>query len=189
MKRELFIDFLETVSSFSDVEKKLIFDHTTSRIFEKGSYLLKFGEISTDVNFIISGVIRFYIVGEDGEELTTAFISEGECASRIESFLKNTPSNGYLHCETSCDLITINKKDWVFLCDNTKNFGYAMGQLGSMYVAKKMELQRRLLTDDAQSAYLEFLKKHKSIADRVPMKHIASYLGITPSSLSRIKKK
>ncbi len=182
------IDFLETVAEFSAKEKKLIFEHCNSRNVEKGAYLLSLGEVCNEVNFIIKGVVRFYILNDSGEELTTAFLSEGEIASRTESFLKGVPSNGYLRCETNCEFVTINRKSWNVLCEHTKNFGYAMGQIVSLSISKKMEMQRRILNEDARNSYVDFIKMHENVANRVNMKHIASYLGITPSSLSRIKK-
>lgn len=188
MKNEKLIGFLENVASFSSKEKILILNCLEERKKQKGDFLLEMGQISTEIHFVTKGVVRFFIISEKGEELTTAFISEDEVAVRIESFLRNSPSNGFLQCETSCEFITITKDNWNYLCAETKNFGYAMTQLASIYVAKKMEIQRRLLTADAHSAYMDFLKYHGNIADRVPLKHISSYLGITPSSLSRIKK-
>ncbi len=63
-----------------------------------------------------------------------------------------------------------------------------MGQIGTLSLSKMMEIQRKMLTDDAQSAYQDFVNLHPEFHNRIPMKYIASYLGITPSSLSRIKK-
>lgn len=187
MKKKVLLDFLENVSTFSQQELNLIDQHSTTKHYKKGSFITSYGEICNEVSLVLQGVIRFYILNEQGDEMTTAFILRGELAARIESFLKQSPSNGYLVCETDCDLITISKENWDFLCQNTKNFGFALTQYGAIGVAQKLEFQRRLLNLDARSAYLEFAQRHQHVIDQVPLKHIANYLGITPSSLSRVR--
>jgi len=188
MKKLKFIDFLEQVCSFTAKEKELIIHASEIQTLSKGQYLLEMNEVCKHVHFVLKGVIRFYILNDKGDELTTTFLSEGELVARIESFLKNAPSNGYLQCETSCELISISKENYVELYKISKRFGYAMSQLVSLSVAKKMEIQRRLLTEDGKESFLDFNKFHKNIANRIPSNHIASYLGMTPSSLSRVKK-
>lgn len=188
MEKGEFIAFLEKTAEFSASEKQLIYDHTELKKFEKGDYLVKFGEVCKNMCFITTGVIRFYILTDEGEELTMMFLSEGEMALRLESFFKNTPSNGFLQCETACELICISKEKWLFLKKKVANFAAALNENASVYMAQKLELQRRLFNQDAINSYLEFVKVNSNIVDRIPMKHLASYLGITPSSLSRLKK-
>ena len=188
MKRDKLLSLLEEHAEFSASEKSLIFEALEIIVVNKGEFLLKYDEICQQVHFVLEGVVRCFILNEKGEELTTTFISEGEMTTRIESFFTQTPSSGYLQCETDCELISISKEKWDFLCRNTKNFGNAIGQFATICMAQKLEIQRRLLMLEAKDAYLDFIKFHEKIIDRVPMNHISSYLGITPSSLSRIKK-
>ncbi len=182
------INFLEELTPLSETEKKLLIDLCEVKQSEKGDHILEYGQICTEMYFVTSGVVRFYILNDKGEELTNAFIGESEVATRLESFLRGIPSNGYLQCETHCHFITISKKNWNIITEKSKNICITMASLATIYVARKLEMQRRLLTEDGRSAYLDFMKFYENVADRIPMKHISSYLGITPSSLSRIKK-
>jgi CRP/FNR family transcriptional regulator, anaerobic regulatory protein len=188
MIRGQLIEFLENMTELTEDDKSLIFQYTEEKRANKGDFLLEFGQTCTELHFVLSGVIRFYILNDKGEELTTVFIGESEIATRLESFLRGVPSNGYLQCETPCHLITISKQNWNIIAEKSSNISIAMANLATIYLSKKLEIQRRLLTSDARSAYLEFMKFHCDLAERIPMKHISSYLGITPSSLSRIKK-
>jgi CRP-like cAMP-binding protein len=188
MKEEKSAHFLDTIGEFSIQEKQLIMDHTHNLHLEKGEFLLKYGETCKDISFVKKGIVRFYLLTEEGEELTMMFLSPYEMVLRIESFLKNVPSNGFLECITACDFVCISKENWLQIKKKVKNFGATIAEHGSLFMSKKLEFQRRLLNNDALSAYHEFMKRNKAIADQIPMKHLASYLGITPSSLSRIKK-
>lgn len=154
---------------------------------KKEDYFSEAGKIPKEVGFIVEGVVRGCYYNNTGEEITRCFISENSLVCDYVNFEANTSSSEYLQAITDCCLIVFSKKNWEELShtivgwDNIKN---KMVQLCMYQKSRKGPV----ISQDATTRYLEFLENYPLFPNRVPLSYIASYLGVTQQSLSRIRK-
>lgn len=155
--------------------------------FKKNDILLKTGEISKRSLFIEKGFIRSYTKNKS-KELTLHFYSEGDFANNFISFFKSTPS------ETTLKALT-DVYAWVISIEDLQHCFHSLPEFrefGRMLLINHYEdLQSRMIDHlqlSAKERYLKFTKKHYGLLQNTPQKLIASYLGMTETSLSRIRK-
>ncbi|MBN8675387.1 MAG: Crp/Fnr family transcriptional regulator [Chitinophagales bacterium] len=158
------------------------------RRYRKKQYLLQEGEICRYESFIIKGCTRTYEAGEKGQEHILQFGLEGWWVGNLYSFLSKTASGYNIDCLEDCEVLQITSTDLENLyarCPVMERFFRIIIQ--NAFIA----LQNRILntlSKPASERYHDFILKYPQIEQRVPDKEIASYLGITPQSLSRIRK-
>jgi CRP-like cAMP-binding protein len=150
--------------------------------------LLSEGEYAVNVYFIVKGCLRMWC-NNDGKDITTQFFFENQAVSSMESFFGNQPSLFYLESIEPCELLYLSKNDvekfyeyYPILKD-----GFYQIMLKRLFFYAKLFITR--IRDNPTKRYLDLIKEHPEIVRRVPQHYIASYLGITPISLSRIRKK
>ncbi|WP_417355663.1 Crp/Fnr family transcriptional regulator [Flavobacterium sp.] len=148
--------------------------------------LLDEGEKSHAVYFVKSGCLRMWI-NNNGNEITTQFFFEGKAIASMESLLKNEKSDFTLESIEQCTLLVMPKNQFMELLESDTEFKKWFDQL---ILDRFFYYSKHLITylkDKPQDRYNELLEKHPHILQRVPQHYIASYLGITPVSLSRIR--
>jgi len=155
---------------------------------KKGTYFLKAGRVVSRVGYITEGILRVGYDDPKGEDTTRYFITENHFAADIKSFLLQTPSTAYFEALTDCSLLTFSVADFALLGNAIPCWNDIFSKLTAAYLAEKVRISRELLTLDAKSRYLLFLDYFPGLANRVPLSSLASFLGITRSSLSRIRK-
>jgi CRP-like cAMP-binding protein len=150
--------------------------------------LLREGEISHNIYFIRKGCLRVWF-NNDGKDISFQFFFEGQAVSSFESFFSQQPSLFSLESLEACSLIVVSRNDFdriLHLVPELKNgFIAILTQRLSNYAG--LFLSR--IKDNPQKRYQELIKNYPEIIRRVPQHYIASYLGITPISLSRIRNK
>lgn len=148
--------------------------------------LLKGGEVSGTMFFVERGCLRTW-VNCNGKDITTRFFFEGSFVSSIESFRNNQPSLYNIESIEPSEVQTITKKDFDFVVENTPSIKKELEEhlFGRLVQGQRILLS--LLRDTPQTRYEELVECHPEIIQRVPQHYIASYLGITPVSLSRIR--
>jgi CRP-like cAMP-binding protein len=148
--------------------------------------LLQEGKISRKAFYIEKGCIRLWFNNE-GKEITFQFFFEGEAVSSIESFNTNQPSLFNIETVEPCTIRTITKKDFQAIVNNSAEFSKEIQRniFERLVFYQKLFLSR--IKDNPQKRYEELIKAHPRILQRIPQHYIASYLGITPVSLSRIR--
>lgn len=148
--------------------------------------LLEEGKVSKNIFIIEKGCLRTW-VNNNGTDITTQFFFEGQSVSSIESFRTHQPSLYSIESIEQCVLQTISQKDFQMALEESPTLKKEMeGHLFKRFI----EVQKYLLShlrDTPQERYQKLLKSHPEIIIRVPQHYIASYLGITPVSLSRIR--
>jgi CRP-like cAMP-binding protein len=148
--------------------------------------LLKEGDISTEIYFIIKGSIRVWF-NNAGKETTLQFFFEGESVTALESFLGGKPSTINIETIESCEISILNKPDFLKLLEtdlNIKDWFYKTA-IDKLIIHTNRLLS--LLKNKPFDRYQELLTENPLIIQRIPQHYIASYLGITPVSLSRIR--
>lgn len=158
------------------------------RKLRKRQYLLQAGDSNQFENFVIKGCLRAYTVDESGEEHIAMFGLEGWWISDLYSFLTNTPATQHIDALEDSEVFSIEKSDLDKLYERVPKFNkFFLRLLQNAFVAH----QKRILSKISQTAeeqYLNFISKYPSIEQRVPQSQIASYLGITPETISRIRR-
>ena len=146
------------------------------------------GRVPQYHNFIVSGYMRKYHIDEKGEEVTVDLNDGPRFFSSWFHFANQTVTNEYLQCITGCELLRISKAD----ADRTAGTSYTQKDYTIRLFNQIQEEYRERINDlatlTAEQRYRKFLDRTPSIVKNVPLKYIASYLGIKPESLSRIRR-
>ena len=173
--------------TLSEEEWDALNECVIKRTFKKGDYLCRNGQVEKYLSIIQIGTCRgFY--NKDGEEISVAFMFDEDYVSAYYSFLSQRPSLMAIQALTAVTVYSINKKDLDRLCDQSKN-AERIGRLNAERIyRRKEEREISLLTMSATERYIELLKRSPQLFQQIPLKYIASYLGIQPESLSRIRK-
>lgn len=148
--------------------------------------LLQEGQVAKTTYFIEKGCLRTWL-NNNGKDITTQFFFEEDSVSSMESFLTNQPSLFSIQSIEYCILKTISKKDFLFILENSS---IIKQELNDHILNRLLHCQQSSLSHlkyNPEQRYHELLKQHPEIFQRVPQHYIASYLGITSVSLSRIR--
>lgn len=148
--------------------------------------LLQEGKISRTMYFIEKGCLRTW-VNNDGKEITTQFFFEGDSVSSIESFRTNQPSLYSIESIEPCLLQTISQNDFQELIENSQALKEDFEEHLFRRLFQTQQLAFSYLKNNPQKRYLELIEQFPHIVQRIPQHYIASYLGITSVSLSRIR--
>jgi CRP-like cAMP-binding protein len=155
---------------------------------QKGNFFLTERQVCRHVGFILKGLIRYYI-NQDGEEKTYAFAQEGNFVCNYESFIPQTPSTKIIQAIENCEMLQISFDDLQIFYESVAR-GERFGRLviGQVFIELLQDLSS-FYTDTPEYRYEKFVKEHPDLQQRISQYHIASYVGIKPQSLSRIRKR
>src|SRR6476620_5885375 len=156
---------------------------------KKNKHLFQSGNIAKYVYFIDKGCLRQYYINNNGEERTIYFKVEDGWCSELVSFLNNKPTELNLQALEDSKLQIINQKNWIYAVTQIQSFtmGFIRAQQDTNYILKKRLAEATVETPEEK--YLRFVKEEPLLLQRIPLYHIASYLAMTPETLSRIRKK
>jgi CRP-like cAMP-binding protein len=149
--------------------------------------LLNAGDIATQVFMVIKGCLRSYYIKENGIEITSQFFIEGQMVSSIESAMTGTPSGLGIDAIEDSIIGIIQMKDFLNL---TLENSRANDQFNGILLSKLlnyMNLHASFILDNPEKRYKKLIQENPELVSRLPQQYLASYLGITPVSLSRIR--
>jgi CRP-like cAMP-binding protein len=179
---------LGEVIQLSENEKTLVQSLFDEVSIQKGDFLLKEGEICTQLAFVCKGIFRYYI-DQDGEDRTYNFANEGDFVCNYESLIRHVPSPKHIQAIEDSEILTISS-------ENLQRFYLEVNEgnlFGRIHIEKiYAETIRQLVaqyTETPEVRYLNFLKKYPDLNQRLPQYYVASYVGVKPPSLSRIRKR
>ena len=180
---------LRRIVSLSEKEYLKLIPLTERIKVKKREHLLKAGEISRKVYFIEKGCLRQYLVNKDGDERNIYFKVEGGWCSELESFLNNKPTDLNIQALEDSDLISFNQKNWIHAVTRIPPFTlyFIKAQQETNYMLKKRLGEATI--ESPEEKYNRFIIEEPKLLQRLPLFQIALYLGITPETLSRIRKK
>jgi CRP-like cAMP-binding protein len=155
----------------------------------KGDYFIRAGALPDKMACIVSGIFRVSYATPSGEEKILAIRSEGRMLSAFSAFLEHTPSWYDIQALEDSDLLYVSLDQYTeglkgHVCWQVINAKYAQ-----MLFMEKERRESEFLSDSAETRYKKFRERFPGIEDRIRQYHVASYLGITPVALSRIRKK
>jgi len=173
---------------FSDEEFQSIAPSFSYRQLKKKEHWLNVGAICTEVVFVVRGGLRVYY-SKDGSERSIEFFFENSWFTDFESWLTKKPSSLGVDALENCEIITISFRDLYTLYDLYPKCDRIGRLIAENTIIRICNRSNSLLADTPQERYVKLLEEHPDIIDRVPQYYIASFLGIEPESLSRIRKK
>lgn len=155
--------------------------------FQKGDYLLTEGQVCKNLYFINSGLTKSYLLN-DGKEHIRQFAAENDFVVDLGSFLPQSNSAFYIQALENTETVRISFQDLDYLFNSSFSFMKLGKIIADRSTVNLIKRSVSLVKDDAKKRYLDFITERPSLTQRVPQFMIASYLGITPESLSRIRK-
>ncbi|WP_138989387.1 Crp/Fnr family transcriptional regulator [Larkinella sp. C7] len=183
--QDILFDFISKYVSLTEDEKNVLLSLDLFRSVKKGTTLLKEGQKSQDFYFVLKGCIRkYYII--DGDEKTTAFYTEME-ALTPHCVISKTPSEYFIGCVEDSILLVSNSDMSEEVNSKFPKFDTMCRLLSEELLAKQQINFDEFKTSSPEQRYLNLLQNRPDLIQRVPQHQLASYLGIKPQSLSRLR--
>lgn len=191
MEEESFQALRVVMESYAPISKRTWKDFTqlcSIRTLEKGYLLYKAGELPKSFAFVVSGLVRGYVVNEQGQEYNKNFFIEGQFPGSMTALLTAQPSR--LAFETIEDTLLVEIDFGNFrrlLFSNSELMTFQIHYLETNWLLHKDAREIELVQDNATMRYKQFTSDFPYLADRLSLYHIALHLGVTPTQLSRIR--
>ncbi len=187
----MFDELFRSVSvfiNFSKKERRAFQNAFTFREVPKNFTLISEGQIANELYFINKGLLRLYY-NNDGDFITGYIFREHLFAGSYDSFLQSSPSIQYLETLEDSELLVLTKENLDGLYRSMPGINLLTRQIAEQRFINAQQILSSFILESPESRYLKFVQKDKDLFLRVPHHMIASYLGITPVSLSRIRKR
>lgn len=186
---EPLLDYFQEIMPLKNEEKQLVVELFKPRLYRKRQYVLQEGDICNQCNFVVRGCLRMYKVDADGNTHIIQFASENWWIMDLGSFHDRTPSKLNIDTLEDTMILQISHENLLSLYIQAPKFDRIFRVLiENSFVS----LQKRLLqniSSNAEERYLSFIQTYPQLSNRLPQTQIASYLGITPEFLSRLRNK
>ena len=186
---ELFFQKFNEIILLTNEEQDVIRAFLTPKKLRKKQYLLQEGDVCKYIAYVEKGALRAYTISEKGDEHIIQFALEGWLISDLYSFLTGEPATYNIDALEDAELVLISKSSYEELLKKLPKFEtYIRLQLTSAYIA----MQRRLtsiISFSLEERYSYFNQLYPDIVSRVPQHMIASYMGLTAETLSRVRRR
>jgi CRP-like cAMP-binding protein len=180
------IEHFRQFTDFNDGELDIIMPYFETRKFKKKSILLDIGKISNEVFYIVKGCIRLYCE-KDGEELSTYFFTENMFAGSYDSFLSRKTSKVAIETLEECEVLVLTHEAQEKLYDIFPKMNEFIRKAIEQRFVLLHDLFISYLLNSPEERYLMLQKERPELLQRIPQHQIASFLGVTRVSLSRIR--
>lgn len=187
MKHKL-IEYFLKITKLTQEEISALTDTMVVSTFKKDSCIIKEGQPNKNTFFVLDGLVRQYKILE-GEDVTTNFYGEGQWIISLTSFTENIISTDTLVCVEDTAVVVGNEEKAQALFKDYPRFETVSRMVMETVFANEQKRLASYLTSTPEKRYLSLLKTQPYIFQKVPQYHIASYVGIKPESLSRIRKR
>ncbi|AZB11312.1 Crp/Fnr family transcriptional regulator [Chryseobacterium sp. G0162] len=186
---KLFKEFNVDLNTFNTAESEL-FDQFFERIWvKKNTFLIQEGELEKYSYFIFNGIARCWTLNHKGEEQTFWFCKEGSFSLSNISFTLQEKSTFNVQTITDCEIYRINQEQAIRLYEAIPGLKAVFENLTARLLNKLLNRNIDLIKYTPEQYYLQMMEEFGNTFNCIPLKDIASYLGITPQALSRIRKR
>lgn len=157
--------------------------------FPAKTTLLRQGEISTHIFIVKSGALRLFYLDGDGKDISFQFFFENQLVSSFESFYLEKESKFSIESIEDCEVFSIDRDTFISISENIPGIKNLITEFTCNRFIDYANIFLSYLKNTPEKRYMELIKRNPDIMNRIPHYYIASYLGITPVSLSRIRKR
>ena len=182
------ITYISNLVDIADNDINLLIHFFKPTNFSKGSILEKEDKVTQKLYFVRSGYARSFFC-KDGIEITTQIVGENKFITSFNSFTSGITSKENIQCISNCELFYITKSDYEILSKESNFWGTFCRQIYEKVIVHNQQRTIDFISLSAEKRYLKLLNEQPEIIQNVPIQFIASYIGIKPESLSRIRKK
>jgi CRP-like cAMP-binding protein len=182
------IEFLKSLESLTDKDLQIIESLLTQKSLIKGEFLIQEGKVCDEIVFIKSGVLRSFYFNNEGKEITHCIIFENNLMSAFSSYITQTPTLENIQALFNTELLVLHRNELNYLFDSSINW-QKTGRI--LTEIQYVEIEKRIVSFQKQTAkerYENLLINHSNFIKYIPLQYLASYLGITPRHLSRLRK-
>jgi CRP-like cAMP-binding protein len=182
-------NFLNAISPLQERTWSKVKELFSNQTLAKGDYFINEGEMAKQIGFLRSGIIRAYYRNKEGIEYNKHFFVPNSMVGGYSSLVTVKPNKIVQQALTDCELLVANYSDIIALYDSYPDFERVARRLAELYFVDKEQREIEIVLLNADERYLIFRKEYPYLEQFIPQYHIASYLGITPTQLSRIRRK
>jgi CRP-like cAMP-binding protein len=180
---------ISDIVHLTDEQMELILSYFKPLYVKRNELLLRAGEQSQYMNFVGKGCLRIFFIKQDGQEVTRYLAFENIFATGLASFIARQPSMEYIQAMENSYILRIHHKDFYYLLEVIPAWEkFFRNYLEGAYM-NNLDIYQREVTKDAEERYKELVSKHPDIVLRLPNKVVATYLNMSPETLSRMKRK
>ncbi len=184
---DLFLLNIARYVSLTDSEQQHLLSFTKRAKYDAKTLLLKSGEVCTTSYFVISGILRSYTIDENGVEHVVSFACSGWFIADMYSYLSQRPGHLFIEVNDDSEVLEITRENQ----ENMYREVPKMERYFRILIENSLVANQERLIDNlsftAEARYDKFLNRFKDLANKIPQKQIASYLGITPEFFSKMK--
>lgn len=186
---EELINYLLHFGHLNQQQIELVKGKGVWKTLKKSEYFSEAGKIPREVAFLTEGIFRVCYYNQKGDEITKFFVDENHFVVDINSYNEGVPSSEYVQAITDCIYIVLSKEAMMDLSATIVGWDEIVKKITSKGLSIKFNKISSMLTEGATERYLNYLNSYPKLAGRIPLIYLASYLGMTATSLSRIRKK
>ncbi|MBL6448632.1 Crp/Fnr family transcriptional regulator [Fulvivirga sp. 29W222] len=182
------LNHLSTFGILTDSEVNQVKQYLTSRTIQKGEYLITEGKVCQEIAYVENGTLRSFYTKDNGEEVTYCITFAGNFTTAYSSYITGEKTPESIQALSHAELLILKKRDIETMAANSTNWVKLLKFLAEQ---QYVEMEKRIFSYQKESAnerYLELVKNHPDYIQNIPLQYLASYLGITPRHLSRIRK-
>lgn len=187
MAQHPFLDYVSAYLKISDEEMPLILERIHSSSYAKNQLILSQGNIPRNLAFVVRGAVRVYYTDESGEEQTVNFIFENQPLVAFDSFASQTPSGVSAMALEPTELMWTSHAEFFGFLEQHPRFETAVRTVMGHFMVLNTEHTKLLRINPARDRYDALCKLWPELITRVPLKYIASYIGMTLETLSRVR--
>ena len=181
-------ELLKKTTRFTRTEITIILDSFEFSSIKKKTVLLKAGDVSGEIYFVTNGCLRLFYE-KDGMDISAYFFTENMFAGAYDSFVSQKASRHSIEAFEDCEILRLSGTKLNKLYSKLPKMNEFMRKIIEARFFDLHDLFTSLILDSPEERYLNFLHYRLDLVNRIPQHHIATFLGITPESLSRIRKR
>ena len=182
------IDLLETYKRIPEEDQDTILSAFKPQSFDEGEYAFRGGQVCRHMFFVCSGILRIVSVNDKGTEVTHYFLKQRQFCTILASFNTQTVTDDNIQASCKTEVLAVSKANLLALYQKLPFMEALMDRIIQDALLEKVRLRNSYLGQDSLARYKLFLAQQPEIARHVPLGDIASYLGITQQSLSRLRR-
>ena len=187
MEYKAFFDYISQFRKLDDEHKEELKKVFRLRSFKKGEYLTESGKHNSEIGFVISGYVRVYVIDLNGNENTIYLTGSPNFIGAITSFLRREPSEENVQAVTDAEILAIKYDD----LENLYETSHVWSNIG-LHVMEELFMERTrqvisFIKKTAEDRYRYMLENEPDVLLNVPLQILASYMGMKPETLSRIR--